>query len=124
MLHFQGKSAVHGQQHHFKIQPEGTVVHIRAADGADFTVDQHHFLMQETRLVAEHPHAGTHRFEGIQAGGGVDDSVIRSRRQQNAHIHATQHRQTQCGEYRLVRDEIGTGDPDPFRRRMDSFDEE
>ncbi|MCY1422058.1 hypothetical protein D9M71_377270 [compost metagenome] len=80
--------------------------------------------MQESGLVTEHPHTGAHGFEGVEAGGGVDDSMVGSRRQQQPHIHTPQDRQAQRCEHGFIGDEIRAGDPDPFRRRMDRFDKE
>ncbi|MNP72156.1 hypothetical protein D3C76_1686510 [compost metagenome] len=80
--------------------------------------------MQEPRLIAKHTHPGAHRLEGEQAGGGVDDAVVRSRRNQDAHIHTAQYRQAQGSEHGLVGDEVGAGDPQPFARRVYGLDEE
>ena len=84
-----GKRFVDGQQHHFEVQAKRSVIHIGTADGADFAVNQHHFLMQKTGLVTEDPHACPNGFEGIQAGRGVYDFVIGTRWNQDAHIHAS-----------------------------------
>ncbi|MNC70580.1 hypothetical protein D3C75_1214050 [compost metagenome] len=76
VLDLVSEAAVDRQQGDFEVQAEGAVVQVGTANRADIVIHQHHLLMQEARLVAEHAHTRTYRFEGEKAGGGIDDAMV------------------------------------------------
>ena len=77
VLDLVSEAAIDCQQGNLEVQAERAVVQVGTPNRADVIIHQHHLLMQKPGLVTEHTYPRAHRFEGKQAGGGVDDAVVR-----------------------------------------------
>src|SRR5260364_142536 len=63
--HFRRKCGIAGEHHQLEIQPELTVVEIRAADCGSVIVNQRHLLMPKAGRVSKNLNAGSDGIMGI-----------------------------------------------------------